>query len=252
MENILVGKSGIVTGAASGIGRATAFRLAEMGANLVIVDFDRNGLEVTGSQIEESFSITCKVVETDISDESDVKNMVKVAVAEFSAIDFLVNSASVLKRTSFLDISTSEWDHVLGINLRGQYFLCREVLRSMKPRGKGTIVNIASLAGRTSSILGGAHYTTAKHALVGLSRHLAREFAPYGIRVNAFCPGPTKTPMITKSTSQEEIEHVAAVNPRGKLADPMEQANIIGFLVSDASVNIIGACIDSNGGALMI
>ncbi len=107
-------------------------------------------------------------------------------------------------------------------------------------------------AGRTCSILGGAHYTTAKHALVGLSRHLAREFAPHGIRVNAFCPGATLTSMVEATTSQDELDRVAAVTPRGRWADPMEQARVIGFLVSDASANIIGACIDSNGGALMV
>jgi NAD(P)-dependent dehydrogenase (short-subunit alcohol dehydrogenase family) len=100
--------------------------------------------------------------------------------------------------------------------------------------------------------LGGAHYTAAKHGLVGLSRHLAREFAPFGVRVNAFCPGATMTPMIVNSTPPEEIARVATALPRGRWADPVEQARVIGFLVSDAAVNIIGASIDSNGGALMI
>ena len=122
----------------------------------------------------------------------------------------------------------------------------------MLRRQKGVIVNVASLAGRSSSILGGAHYTAAKHAVVGLSRHLARELGPKGVRVNAFCPGGTLTPMIARSTSTEEIQALAETMPRRKWATPEEQAAVVGFLVSDAAINITGACIDSNGGALMI
>jgi NAD(P)-dependent dehydrogenase (short-subunit alcohol dehydrogenase family) len=122
----------------------------------------------------------------------------------------------------------------------------------MKERGRGVIVNVASLAGRSSSILGGAHYTVGKHGLIGLSRHLAREFGPFGIRVNALCPGATLTPMTLTVTPQEEIDRVAASIPRGRWSSPEEQARVIGFLVSEDAVNITGACIDCNGGSLMV
>ena len=145
-----------------------------------------------------------------------------------------------------------EWDLMLKVNLRGPLLYCRHTVPHMIRQGKGVIVNVASLAGRSSSILGGAHYTSAKHALIGLSRHMARELSPKGLRVNAFCPGATLTSMITNSTSSEEIEAVAATIPRKRFATPEEQAAVIGFLVSDAAVNITGACIDSNGGSLMI
>lgn len=248
----LNGKNGIVTGAASGIGWATALHLAEMGANLALVDLDSDGLKRVAGQIGTSNGNSLLKMKTDISDETDIANMVKKTIDKFGTIDFLVNCAGILRRTSFLEIETQEWDLVLNINLRGQFFVCREVLGHMKSAGRGVIVNVASLAGRTCSVLGGAHYTTAKHAMVGLSRHLAREFAPCGIRVNTFCPGATLTPMTKHSTTQEEIDRVAAATPRGQWADPMEQAHVIGFLVSEASANIVGACIDSNGGALMI
>ncbi len=243
---------GIVTGAASGIGQATALHFAAMGAGLTLIDLDEEGLKRVAAQIEAAGGTAPHIVAIDICDEKAVKNTIQAASTHFSSIDFLVNCAGILRRTSFLEIETEEWDLVLNTNLRAQYLLCREVLRHMKDSGRGVIVNVASLAGRTSSILGGAHYTTAKHALVGLSRHLAREFAPHGIRVNAFCPGATLTSMVQMTTSQEEIDRVAAVTPRGCWADPMEQARVIGFLVSDASANIVGACIDSNGGALMV
>jgi len=249
---LLSKRYGVVTGAASGIGRATALHLAEIGASLTLIDLDAEGLTSVAAQIEAAGRTKPHIVVTDICDETGVKIAVQAAFTHLGSIDFLVNCAGILRRTSFLEIETEEWDLVMNINLRAQYIFCREVLRHMKDSGWGVIVNVASLAGRTSSVLGGAHYTTAKHALVGLSRHLAREFAPHGIRVNAFCPGATLTSMIQTTTSQEEIDNVTAVTPRGCMADPMEQAHVIGFLVSDASANIIGACIDSNGGALMV
>jgi 3-oxoacyl-[acyl-carrier protein] reductase len=173
-------------------------------------------------------------------------------LSHFNSIDFLVNCAGIIRRTSFLEIGTEEWDLVFGINIRGQFLFCRTVLAHMKERNRGVIVNVASLAGRTCSLLGGAHYTSAKHALIGLSRHLALEYAPLGIRVNAFCPGATVTPLVFNSTSKEEISRLEASIPRRKCASAQEQANIIAFLISDASANIVGACIDSNGGSLMI
>ena len=245
-------KYGIVTGAASGIGRATALHLAEMGAHLTLVDMDSDGLRRVAAQIEATGGAPQHIAAVDICDEGAVKRTVREAGAQFGSIEFLVNCAGILRRTAFLEIETDEWDLVLNTNLRAQYIFCREVLRHMQDNGRGVIVNVASLAGRTCSLLGGAHYTTAKHALVGLSRHLAREFAAHGIRVNAFCPGATLTPMTETATSAEEFDAVVAATPRGCWADPIEQAHVIGFLVSDASVNIVGACIDSNGGALMV
>lgn len=248
----LHGKSGIVTGASSGIGKATAIYLAGMGANLALADLNQEGLEVVAEEIISIGRAEPLIKTTDISIENEVSAMVQAIIDRFGAIDFLINSAGILRRTPFLKIATREWDQVININLRGQYFLCRDVIPHMITRGQGVIVNVASLAGRTCSILGGAHYTTAKHALVGFTRHLAREFARDGIRINAFCPGATRTPMFESDTSSEETERIVNSIPRGAIADPLEHARVIGFLISEASINIIGACIDSNGGALMI
>jgi 3-oxoacyl-[acyl-carrier protein] reductase len=119
-------------------------------------------------------------------------------------------------------------------------------------QGKGVIVNVASLAGRSTSVLGGAHYTASKHGVIGLSRHIARELGPYGVRVNAFCPGGTLTPMVEQSSMPEEREANAARWPLRRWSAPEEQARVIAFLLSDDSGFITGACIDSNGGALMV
>ena len=243
---------GIVTGAASGIGRATAVHLARMGAGVALVDLNQAGLKETRAVIQQQTAPGPLVFATDASDETEVNRVVDETATEFGAIDFLVNCAGILRRTAFLEIPVEEWDLMLNVNLRGPFLYCKFVVPHMIRRSQGVIINVASLAGRTASVLGGAHYTAAKHALVGLSRHMARELGPKGLRVNAFCPGATLTPMITKSTSAEEIEVVASAIPRRKWATPEEQAAVIGFLVSDAAVNITGACIDSNGGSLMV
>lgn len=251
-SDVIKGRFGIVTGAASGIGRAAAVHLAHMGAGVALVDLDRAGLKETVSAIEQGEFCPSLVFGTDATDESEVNRVVHETAAEFGAIDFLVNSAGILRRTPFLEIQPAEWDLMLNVNLRGPFLFCKAVARCMVDQGRGVIINVASLAGRSSSILGGAHYTSAKHAMIGLSRHMARELSPKGLRINAFCPGATLTPMTTNSTSAEEIEAIASTIPRRKWATPEEQAAVIGFLVSDASINISGACIDSNGGSLMV
>ena len=251
-HGILNSRFGIVTGAASGIGRATAIHLARMGAGMALVDLNRAGLEETRSIIRQETASPTLVFASDAANESEVNRVVNQTVAGFGAIDLLVNCAGILKRTAFLDMSVEEWDVMLTVNLRGPFLYCRSVVPHMLRRNQGVIINVASLAGRSSSILGGAHYSSAKHALIGLSRHLARELSPKGLRVNAFCPGATLTPMVIDATSAEEIEAVASTIPRRKWASPEEQAAVIGFLVSDAAINITGACIDSNGGSLMV
>ncbi len=245
-------RSGIVTGAASGIGRATALLLATMGARVCLVDLDRPALAEVRAAVDGIGPTPPLTVVADAADAPQIRRAVDETATQFGGIDFLVNCAGILRRTAFADMSLEEWDLMLNVNLRGPFVFCRAVVPHMRRQGGGAIVNVASLAGRSSSILGGAHYTAAKHGVIGLSRHLARELGPDGIRVNAFCPGATLTPMVTNSTSAEEIDRVAAVIPRRRWATPEEQAGVIAFLISDASANITGACIDSNGGSLMV
>jgi len=248
----LEGRCGIITGAASGIGQATAIHLAGRGARLSLVDINEEGLQLTSEQIVQKGEPHPVLFKADSADEAEVRRVIDETLNAFSAIDFLVNGAAILRRTAFSELEIKEWDLLMHINLRGPFLFCRMITDHMAERGSGVIVNIASVAGRTVSILGGAHYTVAKHGLVGLSRHLAYEFGPKGIRVNAICPGATMTPMFQDPASKEEVERVTAATARKKLATPEEQAQIIGFLISDASSSITGACIDSNGGALMI
>ena len=245
-------KFGIVTGAASGIGRATAIHLAQAGAGLSLVDLAEEQLSVLASEIEKANLPRPLAVTANVSSEVDVERFAKATLAAFGRIDFLVTSAGILRRTAFQEIQPDEWDLVLAINLRGTYLCCKAVVPIMIKQGRGTIVNVASLAGRSASVLGGAHYTASKHGVVGLSRHMARELGPCSIRVNAFCPGGTLTPMVEQATPPEEMEATAAKWPLRRWATPEEQARVIAFLLSDESSFITGAAIDSNGGALMV
>ncbi len=250
--DILEGRFGIVTGAASGIGYATAIQLAKGGAQIAAVDIDNNGLDILAAAFDQENLPRPLIFPSDATKEQTAKRVIDEAFTTFGTIDFLVNSTGILRRTPFLDITLDEWDMMINVNLRGPLLFCKRVARIMADQKKGVIVNVASLAGRSSSILGGAHYTAAKHALIGLSRHMARELSPLGIRINAFCPGATLTPMTTEATTDEEVQTIANAIPRRKWASAEEQAAVIAFLVSDAAINITGACIDSNGGALMV
>jgi 3-oxoacyl-[acyl-carrier protein] reductase len=246
------GKFGIVTGAASGIGRATALYLARAGAGVALMDIDAKLLEALAGEIETTSVPKALVQKVDVSADAEVEAAVENTLAAFGRIDFLVTSAGILRRTKFADIPIAEWDLMLAVNLRGPFLCCRAVVPIMIQQGGGIIVNVASLAGRTASVLGGAHYTAAKHGVVGLTRHIARELGPSGIRANAFCPGATLTPMVQRATPAEELDRIAAGMPIRRWSKPEEQARVIAFLLSEDSNFITGACIDSNGGAVMV
>ena len=246
------GKFGIVTGAASGIGRAAAVNLAHAGAGLSLADIDNNALRTLAVEVEKAGAPKPIIAKVDVSSEAEVQSLVDKTTAVFGRIDFLVTSAGIMRRTQFAEMPIAEWDLMLAVNLRGPFLCCRAVIPAMIQQGGGVIVNIASLAGRTASVLGGAHYTAAKHGVVGLTRHIARELGPLGIRVNAFCPGATLTPLVQRATPPEELERIAAGMPIRRWSKPEEQARVIAFLLSEDSSFITGACIDSNGGAVMV
>ena len=244
-------KAGIVTGAASGIGFAMARLVAERGGRVAMADIDSKELERAAEKIRKDGG-QIVAVPGDISKEADVAQLVDRALAAFGRIEFLVNNAGILFPTEFLSLTPAEWDQVLGVNLRGAYLCCRAVLPGMVERKKGVIVNVSSQAGRSASRLGGAHYTSSKAGLIGLTRALALEMGPHGIRVNSLCPGPTLTPLVTGKRSPEKIAAMSAGIPLRRYSQPDEQAVAAVFLLSDESSYITGACLDCNGGLFML
>jgi len=244
------GRVGIVTGAASGIGAATATILARRGAHVVVTAVNASMLNQVAEAISHSGG-KVSAVATDVSREDQVRTLVSRTLDVSDGIDFLVNSAAILARTAFVDLKPEEWDFHMNINLRGAYLTCSAVVPHMIRQGRGAIVNVSSGAGRSASITGGAHYSVSKAGLISLGRHLAKELGGEGIRVNIVCPGVTLTPMALKYIDNDRQARIASRVPLGRLAKPEEPAAAIAFLLSDEAGYITGACLDVNGGRQM-
>jgi len=250
----LKNKVAIVTGAARGIGRAVAETLAANGAILVLNDVKQNIEQIEKLRQEiENQNGQGFVFAVDVSDYQQVSQMISAVLQKHGRIDILVNNAGVLRRrASVEEISDREWDLVMAVNVKGVFNCSKAVIKAMKNKRYGKIVNISSSAGRSTSELGGPHYTTSKAAVLGFSRHLAREAAPFGINVNAICPGLIDTSMVRETTSPEEVERWRKAIPMGRLGTPDEVAKLVLFLVSDDSSYINGATIDIGGASLLI
>jgi 3-oxoacyl-[acyl-carrier protein] reductase len=245
-------KVAIVTGAGRGMGRAIALQLASEGAAVVVNDVRQASADRVVADIIAAGGQTLAFV-ADVSDEAQVNAMVAAAVAQFGTVDILVNNAGILGHTQPLEkISGDEWDRLLAINLKGVFNCTKAVLPIMQAKRYGKIVNVSSSAGRSTSTFGGAHYTTSKAAVLGLTRHTAREAAPYNINVNATAPGSMDTEMVREHATPERIERERAGIPLGRLGTPQDQANLVAFLCSDESSYIAGATIDINGADLLL
>jgi NAD(P)-dependent dehydrogenase (short-subunit alcohol dehydrogenase family) len=241
----------IVTGAGQGIGRAIARRFAEEGAQVMVVDRDALTARRTAQELR-SQGFAAQSCQADVTRPTEVRRMVARTLDTYGGVDILVNNAGVLRSTAVAAITPAEWDLVLDVNLKGTFLCAQAVFDSMVSRGAGRIVNMASMAGRATSTLGGAHYTAAKAGVLGLSRHLAREWASAGITVNAVCPGIVDTPMVHGAVDVERLEQVRGSIPLGRLADPGEIASLVCFLASAEAAYITGASVDIHGGELII
>jgi NAD(P)-dependent dehydrogenase (short-subunit alcohol dehydrogenase family) len=192
------------------------------------------------------------VIRVDVTNPADTERLAAETERQFGRIDVLVNNAGILRSTRAHDVSAEEWHLVLDANLTGAFLCARAVYPALRASGHGRIVNVASMAGRATSTLGGVHYTTAKAGVLGLTRHLAREWATDGITVNAISPGIVDTPMVRGSSDPSRMAQVLASIPLGRLAEPAEIAALIAFLASDEAAYITGANVDIHGGELII
>lgn len=240
----------IVTGAGQGMGAATAARLAHEGAAVVVSDINESKTARVAEEINNSGgrAISAK---TDVTKEDEVASMVGCAIDTYGGVSILVNNAGILYPTRIDNVTKAEWDQVLDVNLNGTFLCSKAVLPTMKQKGYGRIVNMSSSAGRSVSTLGGVHYTAAKAGVLGLTRAMAKEVAPFGITVNAVCPGLIDTEMVRIECTPERIKSYEESFPISRLGTPEEVAQLILFLVTDSKY-ITGASIDINGGDLMM
>jgi len=259
------GRTALVTGAASGIGRATALRLAGEGASVAVVDIDLDGARATVAEIGDAAS-PAAAYQCNVGSSEEVSRTVEAIENDLGVVDILANVAGtgdVATLAGSLTLDDDGWNRVISVNLSGPFYLCRAIVPGMAERGRGAVINVSSLAGRSKSANAGVAYSSSKAGLLGLTRHLAFEYGTAGVRVNAICPGGVDTPMIraggvSAAGSEEEaqarsqrIQAYAYFMPIKRLSTPEEQAAVIAFLASDDASYVNGIAMDVNGGLYM-
>lgn len=246
----------VITGAASGIGKACAFAFAQEGAHVIAVDINREGLDHLSSELAQFGR--CEMVVGDIKDVSTSNNAVSVALEKFGTIDFLFNNAGIELIAPVLETDDADWDAIIDTNLRGSYLMAKACLRVMVQNRFGVIVNNASDAG-TQCVKVTAAYSTSKAGIVQLTKSIAIDYAQYGIRSNCVCPGCIKTPLcerfneeigILKGKSGQEVldDFVSTYIPMLRVGEPEEVASVVTFLCSDDARYVTGAVIPIDGG----
>jgi NAD(P)-dependent dehydrogenase (short-subunit alcohol dehydrogenase family) len=249
----LEGKTAMVTGAGSGIGRGISLRLAEMGAAIALLDIDEGKASDTAAQIRNA-GVQAIALKCDVTYAADCRAAAEAVVQNWRKIDILCNCAGIAIRKSVVDLTEEEWDHALDVTLKGIYLLSRKVIPHMIANGGGTIVNIGS----GWSLKGGpnaASYCAAKGGTVNLTRAMAIDHGKHNIRVNCVCPGDIDTPMLRSECVQlgediQEFMREAANRPIARVGTPEDVANAVLFLSSPMSSWITGAALVVDGGGL--
>jgi NAD(P)-dependent dehydrogenase (short-subunit alcohol dehydrogenase family) len=242
----LLGKVAIVTGAGRGLGWAIAQRLAQDGANLVIAEIDGQSAHEKAAAIRQ-IEREALAVQMDVSQWADVQRMVKLVMSKFNRIDILVNNAGILgPYLPVMEYPEEIWDRVIAVHLKGTFLCCKGVLPVMKAQGSGKVVNMASVAGKEGNA-NMAPYAAAKAAIIGLTKTLGKEMAPYNVRVNCVSPALIETDMAREMTP-EQRDLLTSKIPLGRLGKPEEVAAVVKFLVSDEASFVTGQCYDISGG----
>lgn len=246
------GKNVLITGAERGIGLAIAQGFAKCGANIIIAGIMDEEFQNAKSLIE-SENVECLCVHTDVSDETSVKNAVQTAIDKFSHIDILVNNAGINKLAPAEEMPLDVWQRIINVNFTGTFLMCREVGNFMLKEGKGNIVNIASMSGLIVNPLPQQQcaYNSSKAGVIMLTKCLANEWAKRGIRVNAVCPGFTRTPLTAKrldTPNDPAVKKWIDGTPMDRVADPEEIVGIVLYYASELSSFTTGTSIPIDGG----
>jgi NAD(P)-dependent dehydrogenase (short-subunit alcohol dehydrogenase family) len=249
MERRFINRVVLITGAGSGIGRATALAFAREGAQVVIADRNELGVQETAAQILKNqgsaLAMTC-----DVTAPESVQKLFQKIESEFGALDHAFNNAGIEgPSTEITEATIASWNEVLSVNLSGVFFCMKEELRLMRLKSQGTIVNCASIAG-LRGFSGMAAYTASKHGVLGLTKAAALEAARYGVRITALCPGVVKTPMIERYTKDHPDAEASllAETPMNRMASPDEIAHAVLWLSGPESTFVTGSTLVIDGG----
>ncbi len=244
----------IVTGAAGGIGAATAQALAHQGARVAVADLDGTGAQACAERLQRQ-GHQALAVTVDITDPASVAAMVQAVLARWGRIDVLVNNAGIESMKPFLEISLAEYERVMRVNTTGAWVCCQAVIPVMRQQKAGVVVNVSSVAGqRGGGLLGTSAYATSKGALIALTKALAREFGREGIRVNAVAPALTLTELARRQLDRAPAgmqERIHGMTPLGRSAQPQEIAAVIAFLAGSESSFVTGHVYNVDGGTAM-
>jgi NAD(P)-dependent dehydrogenase (short-subunit alcohol dehydrogenase family) len=249
----LENKSAIVTGGAGGIGRATSLAFAAEGARVAVVDVQPGAAEAVAAEIRAAGGMAIALT-ADVSSESDIERVVADTVAEFGGVDIVFNNAGIIRRTTAVETTADEWDRVFGVNVKGIFLMCKHVVPVMAANGGGSIVNTGSGWG----LKGGAQaisYCASKGAVVNMTRALAIDHGPQGIRVNSVNPGDVNTGMLrdeARQLGQETGSFLAeaADRPLQRMGEPREIAAAVVWLASDESSYVTGSALVVDGGGI--
>ncbi len=239
------GKVVFVTGAGQGMGQAIVKQFAAEGAKVAAIDINKEAAELTAAACDgEVIAIAC-----DISNGESVQGAMQQVKEAFGRLDVVVNNAGTGSVDEFLNTPDENWDRVVGVNLKGTFLCCREGARLMLESGGGAIINVSSSAAVSGE--GPSHYVASKAGVMGLTRSIARELAPNGIRVNTLVPGATNTPMM-QGIPEEWMQQMISAIPMGRMAEPDDVAKVASFLASDDAGFMTGQNIAVNGGMVFI
>lgn len=238
----------IVTGAASGIGQEVSREFARQGASVVCADLNLEGAEVTATSIRDGGG-EALAVRLDVTDVAQVTECISATLAEYRRVDILVNCAGINLPADPLAITKDQWRKVIAVNLDGPWNLIQAAMPTMMEQRSGKIINVASGAG-LMGIPKAPHYTSSKHGLVGLTRALAADLGPFGITVNAICPGPVASPLLEATVNPVFVAEAIKRTPLGRLGNASDIAKAAVFLASDSADWITGVALPVDGGLL--